>query len=135
MGLMALQMADSGRYDAGACNIGPAEIARRRRSGLVGIGIAVALAVILVVVGAPAWTRVIVFVPLAGGIISLEQARRRFCVGFAMAGLRNFGALGQESAVTDDADRSADRRAALVMVGYASGIAAAVTAAFVLLPV
>ncbi len=37
--------------------------------------------------------------------------------------------------MTDDADRAADRRAALVMVGYISAIAAAMTAAFVLLPV
>ena len=124
-----------GGYEAGACNIGPAEIARRRRAGLMGIGIALVLAIALVVIDAPTWTRAIVFLPLASGIVSLEQVRRRFCVGFALAGLRNFGALGQETHVTDDADRAADRRAALVMVGYSSVIAAVFTVAFVLLPV
>ncbi len=70
-------------YRPGACNIGPDEIARRRRAGMAGVGIGVAIAVGLVVVGAPAWTRIAILPPLAGGIISLEQARRRFCVGFA----------------------------------------------------
>jgi hypothetical protein len=132
---MDLELVDSGRYQAGACNIGPAEIARRRRAGIVGVGIAVALAVVLVAIGAPAWTRLIVFFPLAGGFVSLEQARRRFCVAFAMAGLRNFGPLGGETRITDEADRAADRRAALVMVGYASAIAALITVLFVLSPI
>ena len=90
---------------------------------------------ILVVIDAPAWSRVIVFVPLAGGLISLEQARRRFCVGFALAGLRNFGALGTPDQVTDDVERAADRRAALIMTAYMSAIAAAITIVFVLLPI
>lgn len=135
---MQIEIANGGPgsegYRAGACNIGPAEIARRRRAGLTGIGIALVLGVVLVAIDAPIWIRAIVFLPLAGGLVSLEQARRRFCVGFAMAGLRNFGALGGESRVDDATDRAADRRAALVMVAYASAIAAVVTVAFVFLP-
>jgi hypothetical protein len=132
---VSIEIVDPGRYQAGACNIGPAEIARRRRAGLLGVGVALALAVILVAVDAPPWARAIVIVPLGTGLVSLEQVRRRFCVGFALAGLRNFGELGQESKVTDAADRAADRRAALVMTGYSWAIAAVITAAFVLLPV
>jgi hypothetical protein len=133
---MTIQYAtnDTG-YRAGACNIGPAEVARRRRAGLTGVAIAVVIGLILVAIGAPTWTRVLVFPFLAGGLISLEQVRRRFCVGFAMAGIRNFGALGGEERVEDAADRAADRRSALIMVGYMSAIAAAITAAFVVLPV
>lgn len=126
---------DPGSYRAGACNIGPAEIARRRRGGLAGVGFALALAVVLVGIGAPWWTRLVVFAPLAGGLISLEQVRRHFCVGFAMAGIRNFGPLGDPDRVADTADRAADRRAALVMVAYMSAIAAVATVAFALLPI
>ena len=122
-------------YQAGACNIGPAEIARRRRGGLVGVGIAVAIGIALVALGAPPWTRILVFPFLAGGLVSLEQARRHFCVGFAMAGLRNFGPLGDPDKVTDRAERAADRRAALIMTGYMSAIAAVITAVFVALPI
>ena len=126
---------DPGGYQAGACNIGPQEIARRRRAGLTGIAIAVILGFLLVVIAAPPLARVLVFLPLAGGLVSLEQARRRFCVGFAMAGLRNFGPLGAQESITDGADRAADRRAALVMVGYMSAIAAVFTIVFVFLPI
>ena len=129
---MQIQYADANAaYQAGACNIGPAEIARRRRSGLAALGIAAAIAVIIVAVDAPAVARLLVFPFLAGGFVTLEQARRRFCVGFAMAGLRNFGPLGAPDKVTDSADLAADRRAALIMVLYCSAIAAAATLAFV----
>jgi hypothetical protein len=126
---------DPGSYRAGACNIGPAEIARRRTGGLVTVVAAVVLAVGLVAIGAPAWARLAVIVPLAGGLISLEQVRRRFCVGFAMAGIRNFGPLGSPQHVEDDAARATDRRAALVMVAYMTAIAAVIGVAFALLPV
>jgi hypothetical protein len=133
---LAIQYADDpGTYRAGACNIGPEEIARRRRGGLTGVGLAVLLGVILVAVGAPPWLRLLVFPLLAGGLVSLEQARRHFCVGFALAGIRNFGPLGDPDRVSDVADRVADRRAALVMTGYMSAIAAVLTLAFVVLPI
>lgn len=132
---MELQYLAADPYRAGACNIGPAEIARRRRAGIVGIAVAVALAVALVVLGAPDWTRLAVLPPLAGGIISLEQARRRFCVAFGMAGVRNFGSLGTMERVEDDAARASDRRAALVLTAQGTALAAALTLVFVLLPV
>ena len=133
---MQIQTVDQGgSYRAGACNIGPQEIARRRRSGAVGIAIALVLGVVLVAIAAPPVARILVFFPLAGGLISLEQVRRHFCVGFAMAGLRNFGALGRPDKVADAADRAADRRAALVMIAYMSAVAAVITLAFVALPV
>lgn len=122
-------------YRAGVCNIGPQEIARRRRAGLVAIGIAAAVAVALVVVDAPGILRLLVFPPLASGLVSLEQVRRRFCVGFALAGLRNFGPLGSPDRVTDDADLAADRRAALRMIASMSALALGVTLAFVVLGV
>lgn len=122
-------------YRAGACNIGPAEIARRRRAGLLGIAVAVALTAALLALDAPQILRVLVLPPLASGIISLEQARRRFCVGFAMAGLQNFSALGHQTRIEDAAARAQDRRAALVMVGQGTLVAAAISAVFVLLPV
>ena len=133
---MQITYADGpGEYRAGACNIGPAEITRRRRSGLASVAIAGLVALGLVVVGAPTWLRLIVFLPLVGGIVGLEQARRRFCAGFAMAGIRNFGPLGDPKRVADDADRARDRRSALVLFGYSSVIAAVITLLFVVLPI
>jgi hypothetical protein len=124
-----------GQYRPGACNIGPAEIARRRRAGLFELGLVAVIAIVLVVVGAPPLARLVVFPVLAGAIVSLEQARRHFCAGFAMAGIRNFGAREDLEHVVDPAAKAADRRAALVMFGYSSLIAAAITALFVVLPI
>lgn len=124
-----------GGYRAGACNIGPEEIARRRRGGLAGVAIAIGLAVALVALDVEPLVRLVVFPFLAGGLISLEQVRRRFCVGFAMAGIRNFGPLGRPEKVDDDADRATDRRAALVMTAYMSAIALVITLALVALPI
>ena len=120
-------------YRPGACNIGPQEIAYRRRSGYVGLAITAVLAVALVLLDTPPWLRLLVFLPLAGALVSLEQARRHFCAGFALAGIRNFGTRdrGRGQAIEDAAARAVDRRAALVLFGYCSLIAAAITLLFV----
>ena len=133
---MTIQYAEgAAAYQAGACNIGPEETARRRRAGLTGVGLAVLIGVVLVAIDAPAWLRVLVFPPLAGGLVSLEQVRRRFCVGFGLAGIRNFGPVGDPERVVDAADRAADRRAALIMIAYMSAIAAVLTGLFVVSPI
>ena len=127
---------DRGEYRAGACNIGPEEIAQRRRMGLVFLVVAIGLAVLLLAIDAPAWMRIAVWPPLAAAFITLEQVRRRFCVAFGMAGLRNFGPeVGQAQRIEDGDARATDRRTALVMVAYCSVAAAIVTALFVALPI
>ena len=73
------------RYVPGVCNIGAWEIRRRRRFAYLGFAAAVILFVVLVAIGAPAWTRLFVFLPVASGMVSWLQARRRFCAGFAVA--------------------------------------------------
>lgn len=123
-------------YRPGVCNIGPFEIARRRRAGLVGIAIAVVIAVALLAIDAPQLARAIVLLPLWGGFVSLLQAVRRFCVGFAWAGLENFGP--DEAArrrVVDEDARAADRRAGRRLILDALLYAAPLTAIYVLLPI
>lgn len=126
---------DGGAYRPGACNIGPAEIERRRRLGVVELAAAGALAASLVALDAPSWSRIAVFPLLAGSFVSLEQARRRFCAGFGLAGVRNFGPLGSPERVASLEDRAVDRRASLILFGYTSAAAAAITVAFGLAPV
>ena len=99
-------------YVAGACNIGAYEIRRRRLFGFVGIAIGVVLAVVLLAIGAPAWTRLLLLFPFWGGVFSLLQARRRFCAAFALAGVANFADddAGRRH-VADDAAHLADMTA------------------------
>ena len=122
-------------YRSGACNIGPAEIARRRRTGIAGLAAAAVLAAALVLLGLPVATRWLVALPLAVGAIGLLQARFRFCAAFGLAGVRNFGTPGTVDRVEDAAARRADRSMAVAisLAGGAIGFAGALI--LVLLPV
>jgi hypothetical protein len=121
-------------YRAGSCNIGPEEIARRRRFGLLGVTAAGLLAAGLVVADAPPAARLLVALPLAGGMTGLLQARLRFCAGFGMRGVSNFGPVGRTNAVEDATARAADRRRALEISGSAAAIGLIGGIAFALLP-
>lgn len=122
------------RYQPGVCNIGPAEIARRRRGGHVAALISIALLVGLVVLNVPPLARLIVALPAAAAASGYLQATFKFCAGFASRGLFNFSQLGQEQSIADPADRARDKaRANQILIGsLAIGLAVGVVA--VLLP-
>jgi hypothetical protein len=122
-------------YQPGVCNIGPAEIARRRHTGYVGVAGTLALGALLLALDAPPWTRLGVAVPLAMGLSGLIQARLHFCAGFGMAGLQNMGELGAQVRVEDDAARAADRRTAMRINALSIGGGFVAGLAFMLLPV
>jgi hypothetical protein len=115
-------------YRPGACNIGAWEIRRRRRFAIVAFVIAAVLLAVIVAAGAPPAARLLVLLPLWGAAFSWLQARRRFCAGFAVAGIVNFADdEGGRSAVTDPAARREDLRAVRRMTRDAFLIAAALT--------
>jgi hypothetical protein len=125
---------DESRYVPGVCNIGPAEIASRRRSGHVGIIAALVLLVVLVAIGAPPISRLLIALPVAVGASGYLQAWLKFCAGFGAAGIFNFGDRGTTTAVADAAARRKDRVKAFQIgaAAFAIGIAAGIVA--VLLP-
>jgi len=108
-------------YRAGVCNIGPAEIARRRRAGHVGLIAALGLLAVLVAVDAPSWTRLLVAIPVIGAASGYIQARLRFCAAFGSRGIFNFGDTGRSEQVGDAADRARDR-ARSMQIGLASAV-------------
>jgi hypothetical protein len=123
-------------YVAGVCNIGGWEIRRRRSAAIAAFGVAVVLFAILVAVDAPQWTRIAVVAPLWGGFISWLQARRRFCVAYAMGGLSNFGeGEASRQAVVDPVQRALDRRATVLLLRDAFLLALVPTIVAVILPV
>lgn len=122
-------------YEPGVCNIGPAEVAHRRRSGHVGALASVELLAVLVVIDAPPVTRLLVGLPAMIAASGYLQARLRFCAGFGAAGVYNFGPLGETRKVADDDARARDRAMSL-RIGIASfAIGALVGIGAVLLPV
>lgn len=122
-------------YQPGVCNIGPAEIARRRRAGHVGLVAAVGLFAALVAIDAPSIARLAVALPAAVSASGYLQARLKFCAGFGSQGVLNFDDVGTTQRIADDAARAADRRRA-TQIGLASGaIGLAVGVVAALLPI
>jgi hypothetical protein len=122
-------------YTAGACNIGPWEIRRRRAFAVAAFAAAGLLLAVLVATGAPQWARLLVFLPLWGGFFSWLQARRRFCAAYAMQGTSNFGqSQATMQAVSDAAARKADLAAVRRMTRDSLLLALPVTVMLVVLP-
>jgi hypothetical protein len=115
------------------CNIGPAEIERRRRSGIVITAVAAGVAVGLILLHVPPPARLAVFPFATAAAVTWLQVVHRFCVAFAALGIQNFNNLGEEEKV-DRALRAIDRRRLAQLVLEGSAIGAAVTLVFVALP-
>ena len=124
----------AGAYQPGACNIDGREITRRRAFGVASVAVAIILGVVLVAVEAPTLARAIVLLPLFAGLVSLEEARRRFCGLFAYLGIRSVIGSDTTERVVDTTAKAADRAAARWLVAYCGAIAVAITAGFMLLP-
>jgi hypothetical protein len=122
-------------YQPGVCNIGPAEIARRRRAGHTGLIATLVVLGVLVAIGAPPILRLILVLPAAVAASGYLQAWLKFCAGFGAQGVFNFGGVGHTETVIDDAARAADRRKArqIGLASFAIGLAVAIAA--VLLPI
>lgn len=123
-------------YAPGACNIGPDEIARRRKAAVAGLIATIALGVALLSIGStPGSTeRLLVALPLTGAAIGWIQARRRFCMAYGLAGTFNLGKIGEMQRVSDERALAADRRTAVIIAaqGLALGLVGAL--AFLALP-
>lgn len=122
-------------YVPGVCNIGPAEIASRRRTGHVGLIAALVLLVALIAIGAPPVTRLLIALPIAVSASGYLQAWLKFCAGFGAAGVFNFADRGTTQAVVDPEARRRDRVKAfqIGLTSFAIGLGAGIVA--VLLPV
>jgi hypothetical protein len=128
-------MSETAVYQPGVCNIGPAEIRRRRTSGYVGLGVAVVFLVIAFALGWAAPWRLLVALPVFLSAQGFLQAAFRFCVGFASRGLFNFGELGSEETIHDKEFRRKDQRKALLITVLAFAIAAVVSVLAYLVPI
>ncbi len=122
-------------YQPGVCNIGPAEIRRRRASGWLGLAIAVVYLALAFSLGWAAPWRLLVALPVFVSAQGFLQAAFHFCIGFASRGLYNFGALGSEESVTDAEFRRKDLRKALLITVLAAAISAVVAVVALLIPI
>jgi hypothetical protein len=110
------------QYVPGSCNIGPEEIALRRRAGHVGLAVTSALGAALLRSDLhPAW-RLALALPAAGSASGYLQARQRFCANYGWRGLYNFNARGQEQPVATADAQEEDRRRALQISATSAAI-------------
>ena len=110
-------------YRAGECNIGLAEIARRRWTGHFGAAATIALFLVLLATDTPPWWRLALFAPAAVSASEYLQAATRFCANYGWRGVFNFGdaGFGDTTSVADAAARRADRVKA-ALIGLRSGL-------------
>lgn len=115
------------------CNIGPAEVDRRRRSAIALTAVVVLVALVLLALDVPTAARLAIFPFAAGAAVTWLQVVRRFCVAYAAVGIENFGAIGDEEKA-DPALRAIDRRRLAQLGLEGSAIGAAATLIFVIVP-
>jgi hypothetical protein len=120
------------QYIPGTCNIGPEEVALRRRAGHVGLGVTAALATALLRFRLhPAW-RLALAQPAAGAASGYLQARQRFCANFGWRGVYNFDSRGHKQPVAAAHTQEEDRRRALQITAASAAIGLGVALASML---
>ena len=105
-------------------NIGPRERRKRRLFGIVSLTVGVGAAFVLVVYGAPRWSRLVVFFPMWMAGLGLLQARDKTCIALAARGTCNMDSgevgledealIGQLRAIARTINRRALYTAALI---------------------
>lgn len=114
-------------YIPGACNIGPAEIARRKRAGWTGLAATAVLWVLLIFFDVPTLWRLTLFIPATMAATGFLQAYFHFCAGFGFKGVYNLvKPAGQTETIQQKEFRRKDRQKALQITGLSALIGALV---------
>ncbi len=130
-------MATHSEYVPGVCNIGQAEIKKRRQFGWYGLIATIALWALFWLFRVPAPWRLFLFLPAAMGATGFLQAALHFCAGFGSRGVYNFRAdVGQTDTVEQAEFRLKDRRKASLIGLYSAlvGVVVALAGLFLTIP-
>jgi len=120
-------------YVPGTCNIGPAEIRRRRIVMWLGCVLSIVTLASFAQNSSSRADRLSIILPAFVFSIGFVQSRKKFCLAFGFMGAFNFGKVGAITKVLTPDQRSADRKTALVLLGQAAALTAIITAVTVLL--
>lgn len=102
------------RYIPGVCNIGPAEIRRRRYVGYAGFLVTFAMIAAFYYFNIPDAMRLLVIIPAFGGAMGFLQAQLHFCAKFGMSGIFNVSDDTVKTESVEQAEwRAKDRQKAL----------------------
>lgn len=105
------------KYTPGVCNIGPSEIAQRKRAGWIGAIITVVLFFVFIVLHIPPLYRLIIFFPATLTAVGFIQAYFHFCAAFGLNGIYNvLKPAGQTETVAQKLFREKDRNKSLHII-------------------
>ncbi len=106
-------------YISGACNIGPAEIKRRKQGAYLGGALYLIVSISLIASDASKSARLWVFLPAALFAVGYIQSKRKFCVAYGFLGIFNFEKLGKTTKIKVNEQLKADRKYALKLSAQA----------------
>lgn len=121
------------QYQPGLCNIGGAEVARRKQVAQFGGALYLIFSLIFIIKNYSLSLTAVIFLPAMIFAVGFIQSRRKFCLAFGLMGTFNFQRVGTLTKIEDRASLAADRRTALTILLQALGLALALTAATYLL--
>ena len=120
----------SAAYKPGSCNIGPEEIRRRYRIGFVGLGVTLLMALIIIYLDLPQYTRWFLFGPIFYGVSGFIQAQHKFCYVYGFQGIFSLTGRKKFSRSKEGIDIIKDRRTAMKLLFVITIISAIVTFVF-----
>jgi hypothetical protein len=120
-------------YQAGVCNIGGAEVARRRQVAILGGVLFLALALYSVIQNFSPFASLVLIAPASIFAIGFVQSRKRFCLAYGLMGTFNFQKLGSITKVEDKTALAADRKMAFQIIVESMGLALILTSVVALI--
>ena len=127
------QKANKNIYQPGVCNIGKAEIEKRRRAGLAGLFLALLYTAVAKIFLFPWWMQSLVFFPAVLAAIGFFQVYFHFCAYYGLMSAFNFGDdTAKTSSVLEQKARELDQSRARQIISY-SIISACIYALLMLL--
>lgn len=122
-------------YTPGVCNINPHEVSLRRKAGLSAAILFLALLVILLIFAPSPWFRILLLAPAVLAASGFLQARNKFCVGFAAAGVEHTDSSEPSVRKVNDDQHKLDKQRALRINLQSFMIGVAAVLATLLIPV
>lgn len=124
----------SDQYIPGTCNIGKAEIARRKRVAAIGGASTIFGAISIINKYQTPGPRIWLFLPALVFAIGWIQSKKKFCLAYGFMGVFNFGKSGQMQKALSKDDQAADRATAFSILGQSVVLAFAITGLIYFLP-
>ena len=111
------------QYQAGVCNIGPSEVARRRQVAYLGGALYICFVAVAILKNFSSVTTIAALFPALIFSVGFIQSRRKFCLAYGLMGSFNFQKLGSLTQVEDQISLKADRSTALSILAQSLGLA------------